>query len=375
MARKLFLRLDQGSLSGDDIAAIINSSPVSTVDSGENCFQFSFPAVVLDHALLLLGGNNSRFGFDLWHYLYSARGFFSQTADGLLVMPDSTPDFKRRYSEDLGVAVGSLLMVESLDVKWETIAQIPTNKRLTKRAKTPDFIGFDSTGRKRVYECKGTTQPHDVDKHRQKAKQQLADHHEANVTKFAAVTYVPTSPKLIPPFLFVSDPPAALSLMTETLATGIHYLQVCEFAALDRLTEPLHQAIALRLAVEEKIASGEEPDWQMQHNRDAAMRQCKEVVGIISQQSDLTEFQGHRFAGIWRSAQEKDTKIKVLTGVSVDQLTDVVDALSARPDTQEPAKAPRFQTDSVMHGTNRTSFSLFSDGTLLLFEQPAGTPV
>ena len=221
MLRKLLLRIDRGSIAQSDLASMYPSSNVSEVDSSQDCFQYAFESINLDHALLLLGHNQSRRGFDLWHYLQSAHALTEKDMDGFVLMPNGSPDFKRRFSEDLGVAIGSLFLAHTIDLRLESVAQIPTNTRLNKHSKVPDFVGFDGAGGKRVYECKGTTASNDVDKHRQKATDQLDDHVETNVSKFAMVTYIPNSHKLIPPFLFVSDPPIPLPRLSITVATGL----------------------------------------------------------------------------------------------------------------------------------------------------------
>lgn len=332
--------------------------------------------MVIDHAVLLLGEHKARLGFGLWHYLQSASALFSQTDNGFVGLPDGSAEFKRRFAEDLGVALGSLLMVQTLNVKWETVAQIPTNKKsLKKHAKTPDFVAFDHSGRKRVFECKGTTQPHDVDKHRLKAKQQLGDHQEANVSKFATVAYIPAASRLIPPFLFVSDPSVPLPSMTEAVAAGIHYLKVCEFAGLESLAEPLDTGLAQRLAIEDLIRQGESLKWQIERDFRSQWQQINGVVEQIAQRNDLVEFQGQRFAGEWRDAAEKGNKLRAFTGVSVEQLEKVCGELGTYPKAVAQFRAPRFQEQSALFSEpgdqkeHQSVFSLFSDGTLLLVEQ------
>jgi hypothetical protein len=370
MPRKLFLRLDRASLHADDRTAIAGCDSVAHVDEPEDCFQYSFDPTHLDHALLLLGENKSRFGFDLWHYLYSAQGFFGQTNDGFVLMPDSTPDFKRRFSEDLGVAIGSMFLVDTLSLKWETICQIPINRKLDKHGKTPDFIGFDTTGRKRVYECKGTTAPHDVDKHRQKAKSQLAEHKEANVTKFAMVTYVPTSARLIPPYLFVSDPPILLPTLTERLAAGLHYLLAFQFAGLDGIIEPLRSALALRYKIDASEAVGDVATWQDEQDLATQNSQLVAAANALSQQSGLVAFQGQQFAGTWREAEDQKRKLRAFTGVSTSHVIELASAVCAAPDPQRPFNTPSFSSLRTANADDQ-HFSLFSEGTLLLIEPSA----
>ena len=368
MPRTLFLRLDPSSLQGDDITAITTSPKVCPVDARENCFQYSFESIDLDHAMLGLGQNKARFGIDLWHYLHSAQGFFGRTDDGFIIMPASTPDFKRRYSEDLGVAVGSLLLAESLALKWETISQIPTNSKLDKHAKTPDFCGFCMDNRKVVYECKGTTAPDDVDKHRRKAKDQLSDHVELNVNKFALVTYVPTSARLIPPYVFVSDPPISAPLITEPLSVGLHYVLVLQFAGLEELVEPLRSALAMRYRIAEAESNGDEPSWHDRHESENLNGEFVAAVNIVLRQTEIVEYAGQQFVGTWRFAEDERRKIRVFLGVSTDQIVNVARALATPVDSQRPFVAPRFQLPSAIQNPKVTS--LFSDGSLLLIEPP-----
>jgi len=368
MSRKVFFRLDRGSLREEDVSQIMNSSPIKTVESEEDCYLFEFEAVVLDHALLLLGENPSRFGFDLWHYLLSAHGYFGRTVDGLLLMADGSSDFKRRFSEDLGVATGSLLMVLTLEMRWETIAQIPINKTLSKHAKTPDFVGFDISGQKRVFECKGTTQPHQVDGFRQKAKQQLVEHREDGVTKYALVTYVPNAPRLIPPYLFLSDPPLELPLLTESMATGLHYLQVCKFAGFDNLHGPLREALVLLFALEQALSQGK-PTSGIEADFNESLQRLLALLEEIINGSTVFEFRDQKFIGTWREAQEKESKLRAFTGVNVEHIRAALTAVLISPSSRTTFRAVRFQEESIKFSEREPVFSLFSDGTLLWVEK------
>lgn len=372
MSKKLFLRLDRASLSTSDIDAFSKGTRVTDVDRTADLYSFDFAPVVLDHALLLLGGNNSKFGFDLWHYLHSASGFFGQTPDGFVVMPNSTPDFKRRFSEDLGVAIGSLLLVDALGVRLETVAQIPTNKKLDKHSKVPDFVAFDRTGLKRVYECKGTTVPNDVDKHRQKAKDQLAQHEESGVPKHAMVTYIPSSTKLLPPFLFVSDPPIKLPLISEAIAAGLHYLLAFEFAGQADLTTLLRQLLSRRHLIDEVMAAGEEPSWEDQNALANLCINFREAANALSEQNGLQDFNGQSFLGVWHVAREADHAVRAFTGVSIDQVRQLSSSFMVLRDIHKAVDIPRFQDASITSDSEPALFSLFSDGTLLLIEKEAG---
>lgn len=364
MPRKLFLRIDRGSIAGTDLSAMMSASQITNVDVPEDCFQYGFDSITLDHALLLLGENKSRFGFDLWHYLHSAHGLFGHIADGFVVMPNGSPDFKRRYSEDLGVAIGSLFLAHTIDLRLETVAQIPTNARLDKHAKVPDFVGFDGTNRKRVYECKGTTAPDDVDKHRQKAKSQLADHHEANVTKFATVTYVPTSSKLIPPFIFVSDPPIPLPRMSRAVVTGLHLVLTLEFSGLQSPVEPLRQMMASWVKLEQTLADGEGMNFRSRSDFQDQQRSFLATLTSAIDLADVIQMEQRRVAGVFRTAENQGRKIKAFTGVDVDHAIAVANAL-ATIEPEATFQIPQYQTEATHTGRQDGTFSRFSDGTIL----------
>jgi hypothetical protein len=367
MQRKLLLRLDRSSLTGPDLHSIQTCTSIAIVDAEESCFQYRFESISLDHALLLLGTNKSRFGFDLRHYIRSAHGFFAETDLGFVVMPDSTPDFKRRFSEDLGVAIGSLLLVDSIALRWETICQIPTNKKLDKSAKTPDFVGFDTGNKKRVYECKGTTDPSSVDKSRQKAKDQLSEHSESGVTKFAMVTYVPTSAQLIPPFLFVSDPPIPLPLITERLAVGLHFLLMLQFAGIEDLIEPVRKHLELEYR---KIAAGaelRELSWTDHAALQQSRRTLPSTFGEGLERIEPIDFQTAQFVGKWHEIElDNKSKVRAFTGISLLYFREYQRFLV---DLKEPAGLPAVDMNLSLQTENeRQLASLLPDGSLLLLE-------
>lgn len=363
MPRKLFLRIDRGTIAADDGTAMSGSQHVTLVDLPEDCFQYTFESIALDHALLLLGENKSRFGFDLWHYVQSAHGLFGHISDGFVVMPNGSPDFKRRFSEDLGVAIGALFLAHTIELRLETVAQIPTNARLDKHAKIPDFVGFDLARRKRVFECKGTTAPDDVDKHRQKAKSQLAAHVEGNVTKFATVTYVPTSPKLIPPFIFVSDPPIPLPRLSLAVATGLHLLLALEFASVEAPVTQLRKMLSTWVKIDQSIADGEEVAAQLEDLLIAEKAGMLSAIQEGIEQVSEMQIDGRRIVGVDRIAENQGQKVKVFTGIDADHTIAVAQALaSSDSETEVRGLSPMKGTST---GSQDGTFSKFSDGTVL----------
>ncbi|HEX4142962.1 MAG TPA: hypothetical protein VHY91_05390 [Pirellulales bacterium] len=369
MNRKVFLRIDRDSLHPDDLSGVTEAASIAPVDSPESCFAFSFDEMDLDHACLLLGRNKERFGHDLRHYVRSACGFFQDTPDGFVTMPDVGADFKRRFSEDLGVSIGTLFMVQAVRLRWETVAHIPGTKTLKGPGKTPDFVGFSVGGRKRVYECKGTTQPQDVDTVRHKAKEQLAAHREDDVRKWALVTYLPTSTKLIPPFLFVSDPPSDLPNVSLDLCIGIHYSMVAEFSGFEQTLDALKALLTLRVQLSQYSSNGGEPPWKVRGQYRPLAEKLLDTYQAEQPRIRRTVVNGEQFIGVVRAITIGQQVTKVFTGVRVAQFEAVLQMLQ-----QAPGSAPSEGSQSVIAGQSMglsiksERFSMFSDGTLFLID-------
>src|SRR5882724_6212626 len=121
-------------IDSDGLLAIITASKITNVDVPDDCYQYGFKAFDLDHALLLFEVNKSRLGFDHWHYLQSAHSLLGQVPDGFVLIPTSSSDFKRRFSENPGVVIVSLFLAGTIGLRLETVAKIPTTTRLDKHA-------------------------------------------------------------------------------------------------------------------------------------------------------------------------------------------------------------------------------------------------
>lgn len=367
MSRKGFLRLDHDSIHADDMAEIVGATNLSTVDAPESCFAFTFHEMEIDHAALLMGRNKDRFGHDIRHYLRSATGFFQDTPNGFVTMPDGGTDFKRRYSEDLGVAIGSLFMVGALRMKWETIAHIPATKTIKGLAKTPDFIGFTEVNQKRVFECKGTTLLQDVDKVRNKAKQQLDTYREAGVRKFALVTYLPISGKAIPPYLFVSDPPLELPTVSFELCVGLHYLHVAEYSGLEETFDALQEVLAARVPFEEHLTNEEEFPWRIRQKYRPLAEYLSDAFQRESDKAETEKIDGEEFIGLWRTTLIGKKTVKVFTGIHRSRIESVI-AMLQQPPGDRFGTVSQYESfgKAIVSDTTDLSFNLFGDGTLFL---------
>ena len=156
---------------------------------------------------------------------------------------------KKRLSEDLGVAISSLFRVQSLQLNWESITQIPQNRKISK--KTPDFLGFNPNIERSIYESKGTTQPQTVEKVMSRALEQSKGYPKSAKGKFAIVSYFPTGGKSMPPFTFVADPPISNIFIPEKdNSVLLHYTQVLKFVGFESTVQAYERMLAEKFRLE-----------------------------------------------------------------------------------------------------------------------------
>lgn len=127
---KIYFKIDKASVP-EDIRMQISGANRNLSSIDDDIFAFSFDPIVFTHAWQLLASSPTRFGNDLSPYLACTNDFFLRSGSSeVLCLTMGTTDFKKRMSEDLSVAVASLFMVESFNIEWNTIAQIPQNSNL-----------------------------------------------------------------------------------------------------------------------------------------------------------------------------------------------------------------------------------------------------
>jgi hypothetical protein len=229
---KVYFRFDNGSVDASLRHQITAANSSLTPLDGE-LYAFQFNPVVFTHAWQLLGKSSTRFGNDLSPYLACTHDFFTrsvQTRD-ILSLQFGTADFKKRISEDLGVSIASLFMVQSFGIQWHTIAQIPENRNLSKSR--PDFEGFTTTGDRYLYEAKGRSVVGNVIPAIEKAVSQVKEYPESALHKLALVTYLSSDERAFASHTFLLDPqmPDAV-LPSLEVAEQLHFLNVLDFGGL-----------------------------------------------------------------------------------------------------------------------------------------------
>ncbi|MGA2582972.1 MAG: hypothetical protein ABSG31_06820 [Tepidisphaeraceae bacterium] len=363
MQKRIFLRLNIPRLGAGFMERVRACGSFVPVEDGLSMMRFDFEDVVFDHAALLLGKNHLRFGQDISLYLSTVRTFFERSEiEQYLFVPESNSDFKRRCSEDLGVAMGCLFVVCAAQVLWETISQIPQDRKLAKRR--PDFICYDPSANKYILETKGTSHAENVDGAVLQAKEQLAGYPEPALGKLAFVTFFMSATSGIPSFLFVDDPPVPNILISREMAQALHVLLVLDFIGFARSLDLLKRIRALQLkAIELKDASGLS---RADDNRlkDAGF-DLQAAFGEELRAAGRVSINKRTFVGRWLLADNRGREVNVFLGVSEEHLQDELrgwhDVNRARTSLQRLKPLENFQADieSARH-------SIFSDGTIFL---------
>lgn len=232
-----------------------------------------------------------------------------------------------------------------------------------------------------MYECKGTTQPQDVDKMRNKAKQQLDAHREEGVSKMALVMYLPTSAKLIPPFLFVSDPPVSLPAMSATICVGIHYLMVCEFSGLTATADALRALIVARLPLEQAIRENTTSSWRLNSSYRPLADALRDTFNSEIQRREAVNFNGDEFVGVVRQFKSPNLAVDVFTGVGKAQFENVISTVGTSPTLPSTGVISLFGPVFPVIGNSGIEqsraverASLFSDGTLFWIQDSTRNP-
>lgn len=322
-------------------------------DDPAGCHLLKFQPITFVHAYGLLGSSPQRFGTDLQLYLATANSFFQwhakTTQIHLSLSQVTTTDAKRRLSEDLGVALASLFMVAAFGVTWDTIAQIPLNKKLG--AKRPDFESFDVADNRYLFEAKGTTALAQVEKALHKAIGQVKQYPESALSKLAIVSYLAADERLFPSQSFVVDPIALPDTVppTSDIARLLHGEKLFEFAGLPRTAAAYIRALAAHLRQEQSAGiSALAPRDPVLSGIFQGERQTEGVREI--------EYEGRAYLG--RTVATGDAGSSLLFGVASEKLQHLLLMTPAEPSEAASGR------DGV------ETASQFDDGSIVMIIPP-----
>lgn len=318
--------------------------------TGSYFLNFS-PAIFL-HAYVLLGESPQRFGSDLSLYLATANTFFAKSSTvqtGFVSLVGITQtDAKKRLSEDLGVTLSSLFMVEAFGVTWDTIAQIPQNSKLSK--KRPDFECFDGVENRHLFEAKGTTVLAGVDVALTKAIAQVKKYPEAANTKLAIVSFLSTDDRLFPSQTFVVDPPTLPDNIppNKRVAQLLHGEKILQFAGLPQTSLAYIKALSVKLRAE---SAG--------NTQVAAIENRSNLSTKLNQEIEQNALQVRQIGNVLFVGRYifDSQGVRIFVGVTRRQL-DALALLTVMPTGESSAQ---LQGDDIQ--------SYFSDHTCLLIER------
>ncbi|MEH2048939.1 hypothetical protein [Nostoc sp.] len=342
-----------------DVMQQIHSTNSQLQQVEQNICVFEFDAIIFAHVLMLLGQNGNRFGYDLSLYLSTVVYFFNKSTtaiNGLIVVDQGSTEFKKRISEDLGVAISSLFMAKSFQIRWETITQIPQNKKLSK--KTPDFLGFNPNDERFIYESKGTTQPQNIESAMTKALEQSKGYPEAATGKFAIVSYFPTGGKSMPPFTFIADPPISdIFIPQKENSILLHYTYVLSFVGLDNTLRAYEELLVNKF----KLDRQDEQEGALFRFSNIGLQRFLDPVTQTFERERLTKdtltWEDRTYMG--RYLDVPDGRSRIFTGVHVETIEQIL-----RLDTNIQ------EFTDIRVRENGEEISILSDGTIFKIQAP-----
>lgn len=252
---KVYFKFDRESVP-ELIRTQIASLNGNLISLDGETFAFNFDPVVFTHAWQVLTKSPTGFGSDLSMYLAGTYDFFLRNSTSeALCLTVGTTDFKRRISEDLSVALASLFMVNSFGVEWNTIAQIPSNRNLSKLR--PDFECFDSAGNRLLYEAKGRSNIASVIDAINKAVSQIKSYPESAIQKLAFITYFCSDERAFPSYTFMIDPQLPDTVLPDQdTAEQLHFLNVLNFGGFYESKKEYLSLLKARFSLKSALAEG-----------------------------------------------------------------------------------------------------------------------
>lgn len=319
------------------------------------------------HAHLVLGENPNRFGADLAPHLVTVIDFFEKSPKSrFITLNFGTSDFKRRHSEDLGVAMASLLMVNLFGIDWASICQIPENRKLSK--KRPDFEGFNGNEERFLFEAKGTCRLESVVPTIEKALGQVKDYPEPALRKIAIASYFCSNPRAFPSFTFFLDPelPDIIPPDIEH-ARALHTEKVLEYSGCKGAASLYLKYLAAKFALERKL-SQEAPDilprFPTQSLGDAKVfaafdefrdHLSREAAALEQYVAGEDQYLVQR-----RVVSIRESQYECIAGIA----SSVIDAL------KQGAELPKFMSGSFSEPSE--AINRFSDGTIFILRRLRG---
>jgi hypothetical protein len=352
MKRKAMIRLDIETLDPNVVNQIIANCNLTKID--EQIYSFEFDDVIFLHALFLLGNDPHRLGYDLGLYLNEVIYAIERLPNHEYIALDTCPsEGKKRMSENFGVGLSSLMMVNSFNIKWEHISQIDGGK-----GKRPDFIALKDPY-VYIYESKGTTQANKIRTKMGEAIEQKNSYREQAERRLAFVSYFPTDSKIFPTFVFIADPPFDLTNFPKKwIVVMSHYLKALEYSHLNETLKNFKNLLYQKYRMK---SFEEKPPYNIPHKDRIKLETLqKTVLEVFEEESKklkTMEEKNIRFIGFEKEFKRKNSKMGIYFGVDYETIENILN-LSYEDNKFE---------DSYTQDNN-IARSIFSDGTILKIE-------
>ncbi len=320
--------------------------------------------LVFTQAYMLLGESPQRFGSDLSLYLATVQAFFraANTDGGLSLALLPNPDAKRRLSEDLGVALSSIFMVDLFELPWQSISQLPQNSSLSK--KRPDFQGFCPNGDRYLFESKGTTKLASIESSLTKALAQVKAYPEPSSARFAIVSYLSADDRFFPSTSFVVDPPGLPKgvIPDPDTSRSLHFEKVLEFAGLTSLANAYTAVLSAKLAEAQRSEQLGELTFRRTSRLNDQVRSLKRQLEARITSIGDERLQINDLEVVSSRFNDPVTGIAVIWGVAIAALRAGLEFVGRGS----------FPPASIASDGN-TLTSVFDDGTFVRLVVPAGS--
>jgi hypothetical protein len=294
----------------ESTALLIDQVPKLSLEKyrlGPNGLVAEINPLVFSHYSFLLGSNLKSFGSDLSLYLATIERFFSSAGVvGQITVYNSTEDYKRRISEDLGVGLSTYIMLEMTKGSITTIAQIPKNKNISQL--TPDFQGYSANNSLFIYEAKGTTVLSSIAKQVARARKQVKSYPLATKSKFLCVTYLAGQDDLSTSHTIIADPAADASFILEIkLSRLLHLYHVLSFIGLPKSAKVFLSIVAILAFPKKNI------DISWRHRVDDREARLNFISTLNKEIGDMGD--GISFDGTWYSRTFNNKTISVILSI------------------------------------------------------------
>lgn len=353
---KTFLRLDPSTIpSAHKQTILAQNNRLTAVEHEVYLLEFELAEFI--HAQSLLSQYPHNYGKNLAIYLPTVINHLqTMSSVGEISLGMGDTDFKRKMSEDFGVALAALFMTRSFDIDWTSVSQVPANKALS--LKRPDFQSYNRTGELFFFEAKGTTSPNTLEKQISTGKDQVKKYPKPASGKFVIASYLGGDSGTFPTTTFVYDPPHDGSgFSSPKQVIRFHYYHVLNFMGWYSQAEAYLKLLVADFSLDEKDLEV----YSMLKNLDAKGHFKKSMSDLEDLPTGSIGEKEYVFT--YSEIETSNSKIEIKRGLSFEIF--------------ESLRNGEFNLDILksLETYNENGLSVFNDGTLLSIKERSKVPI